>query len=83
MYSQKFRPEILPPTQPGRYVMSGGECQAGPSTPTQRDAEDDPEDESRALKKEAAAKQREWIVYGRWVRSEFSEEKGFARYCLI
>ncbi len=73
MNSQSFLPAI-PQTQPGRYVMSGGECQAGPSTPTQREAEDDPEDESRVRKKRAAAKHREWIDYGRWDRNEFSEE---------
>ncbi len=67
-------PPPIPPTQHGRYVMSGGECQAGPSTPTQREAEDVPEDESRVRKKRAAAKQREWIEYGRWERSEVSEE---------
>jgi hypothetical protein len=50
------------------------ECQEGPSTPTQREAEDDPEDEMRARKKRAAAKQREWIEYGCWDRSELSEE---------
>ncbi len=38
------------------------------------EAEDDPEDEIRARKKRAAANQREWIEYGRWDRSEFSEE---------
>ncbi len=54
--------------------MAGGECQAGPSTPSQREAEDDPEDESTLWKKSAAAKQREWIECGRWDPSEFSEE---------
>jgi hypothetical protein len=64
--------------------MSGGECQAGPSTPTQRKAEDDPEDESTVQKKRAAAKQREWIEYGRrWDRSGFSAEDIDKKICKI
>ncbi len=50
------------------------EFQEGPSTPTQREAEDDPGDEMRARKKRAAAKQHELIEYVRWDRSELSEE---------
>ena len=52
-------------------------------TPTQREAEDDPEDEMRAWNKRAAAKQREWIEYGRWDRSELSEEDIDKKMCTI
>jgi hypothetical protein len=63
--------------------MSGGECQAGPSTPMQREAEDEPDDESTVRKKRATAKQREWIEYGRWDRSELSEQDIDGKICKI
>jgi hypothetical protein len=37
----------------------------------------------RAQKKRASAKQREWIEYGRWDQSEFSEEDIDKNMCKI
>ena len=65
--------------------MSDGECEAGPSSPTPGQEEYDSEGECRVRKKRAVPtrKQREWIEFGRWDRSELSDEDIDKTICNI